>query len=255
MIIIPAIDILDGKCVRLLKGNYNDVTVYGDNAVAVAQNLEKAGATRIHIVDLDGARGGTNNRSVIAKIREKTSSILEVGGGLRTEEDVKELSAIGIDRFILGTVFVKEPDMCMKWIEKYGYGKQKFIAGIDALNGEVKISGWEKGSNLKDIDLAVKAKEAGFCSIIYTNIAKDGTLTGPDTERSCLMGEASSLPVIISGGISCDKDFKDITNSSRCNSSGKIAGIITGKAFYEGKFDLETVIKNYQKSFSGDIVF
>ncbi len=244
MLIIPAIDILDGKCVRLYKGDYSNVTTYGSDAAEVASDLEKAGAERIHIVDLDAARGGgKNNREVIAGIRKRVSALIELGGGIRDDDDITELIAAGIDRLILGTVFAREPEKCRKWIKKYG---KKFIAGIDALDGEVKISGWEKGSGIKDTDLAEKAAEAGFCSIIYTNISRDGTLSGPDTERSCRIAEKSSLPVIISGGISCEDDFRKITSSQSCG--GRITGIITGKAFYEGRFDLALVIKKYQKS-------
>ena len=254
MLVIPAIDILDGKCVRLYKGDYSKVTVYNDDAAEVAIGLEKAGAKRIHIVDLDAARGkGKNNRKIISNIRNKVKAVLELGGGIRSEEDINEILAAGIDRLILGTIFAKEPEKCITWIKKYG---RKFIAGIDALDGEVRISGWEKGSGIKDIDLAKKAAEAGFCSIIYTNISKDGTLSGPDIENSKLIAFESGLPVIISGGISGEDDFKKITEdasakasakaSTKGSAKGKIAGIITGKAFYEGKFDLAAVIEKYQ---------
>jgi len=243
VLIIPAIDILDGKCVRLYKGDYNKVTVYGDDAAAVAVGLEKAGAKRIHIVDLDAAQGkGKNNRKIISAIRSKVKATLELGGGIRSEEDINEILSIGIDRLILGTIFAKHPNECMGWIKKYG---KKFIAGIDALDGEVRISGWEQGSGIRDIDLAKKAAEAGFCSIIYTNISKDGTLSGPDIENSKLIANESGLPVIISGGISGEDDFRKIIEDP--STGNKIRGIITGKAFYDGKFDLVSVIKKYQK--------
>ncbi|MDX9801203.1 MAG: 1-(5-phosphoribosyl)-5-[(5-phosphoribosylamino)methylideneamino]imidazole-4-carboxamide isomerase [Spirochaetia bacterium] len=244
MLIIPAIDILDGKCVRLYKGDYNRVSVYGTDAVSVAKEFENAGAKRIHIVDLDAARGeGKNNRKIIAAVRNKVSAVLELGGGIRGEEDIRQLLDAGIDRLILGTVFVREPEKCFKWIKKYG---KVFIAGIDALDGEVKISGWEEGSGIKDTELAIKGSKWGFCSIIYTNISRDGTLSGPDTERSCRIAEESNLPVIISGGISSSEDFKAITENPVCR--GKIAGIITGKALYEGKFDLASIIDKYQEN-------
>jgi phosphoribosylformimino-5-aminoimidazole carboxamide ribotide isomerase len=244
MLIIPAIDILDGKCVRLYKGNYNKVTVYNNDADVVARQFEKAGAKRIHIVDLDAARGkGKNNRNIIAKIRKNSGVCIELGGGIRNEDDIKEILKTGIDRLILGTVFAKESAVCANWIKKYG---KKFIAGIDALNGEVRIAGWEKKSGISDLELAEKAAESGFCSIIYTNISKDGTLSGPDIEQTLLIAEKSMLPVIVSGGISGEADFKNITENPSCK--GKFAGIIAGKAFYEGKFDLAAVIKKYQKN-------
>ena len=243
MLIIPAIDIIDGKCVRLYRGDYSKVTNYSDSPADVAVQLEEAGAQRIHIVDLDAAKGdGENNRKTISEIRKKTSAVLELGGGIRGDDDIREILDIGIDRLILGTVFARKPETGGEWTSKYG---KKFIAGIDALNGEVKVSGWEKGSGVKDTDLAAKAGEYGFCSIIYTNISRDGTLSGPDTERTALIADASSLPVIVSGGISCEDDFKNITENS--SYYGRIAGIITGKAFYEGKFSLTDVIDKYQK--------
>ncbi len=243
MLIIPAIDIIDGKCVRLYRGDYSKVTSYSDSPGDVAVKLEEAGAKRIHIVDLDAARGGgKNNRKIISDIRKKTSVVLELGGGIRTDDDIKEILDTGIDRLILGTVFAARPEIGGEWIAKYG---KNFIAGIDALNGEVKVSGWEKGSGIKDTYLAAKAGEYGFCSIIYTNISRDGALSGPDAERTAVIAEASLLPVIVSGGISCEDDFKNIAHNS--SYQGKIAGIITGKAFYENKFSLNNVIEKYQK--------
>ena len=243
MIIIPAIDLLDGSCVRLLKGNYDKSTVYKSDPVEMAENLVKLGCERLHIVDLDAARGqGKNNREIIRKIRKKIDIVIETGGGIRSEKDVEELLDIGINRLILGTVFAKNPGIAGEWTKKYGH---HFIAGIDALNGEVKISGWEEDSSLKDTDLAKRALDNGIISIIYTNIDKDGTLDGPDLESSIRIAEISNLPVIISGGISSDNDFKKIADLDH---SG-IAGIITGKAFYEKKINLQKSIIKYQKPY------
>ncbi len=247
MIIIPAIDLLNGACVRLYKGNYNESTVYTSDPVEMAEKLVSSGCERIHIVDLDAARGrGLNNREIIRKIRNSTDIVIETGGGIRTESDVRELIDIGIDRLILGTVFAKNPEIAGKWTEKFG---NHFIAGIDSLKGEVKISGWEEGASLTDTSLAAKAAENGIISIIYTNIDKDGTLEGPDVKGSIRMAEASSLPVIVSGGISSEKDFKII---SELNHPG-IAGVITGKAVYENRFNLGSVIDKYQKSDSSGV--
>ena len=244
MIIIPAIDILDGACVRLFKGNYNESTIYTSGPVEMAEKLVSSGCERLHIVDLDAARGrGKNNREIIRKIRNSIDVVIETGGGIRTDADVKELLNIGIDRLILGTVFAKNPEIAGRWTEKYG---NHFIAGIDALNGEVKISGWEEGSSLQDSTLAGQASENGIISIIYTNINKDGTLEGPDVENSIRIAEVSKLPVIISGGISRDDDFKVISD---LNHPG-IAGVITGKAVYENRIDLQKAIGKYQKPFN-----
>ncbi len=247
MIIIPAIDLLDGACVRLFKGNYNDSTVYNSDPVDMAGQLVKSGCERLHIVDLDAARGkGKNNRDIIRKIRKSIDVIIETGGGIRTEPDVKELLDIGIDRLILGTVFAVEPEIAGRWTEKFG---NHFIAGIDALKGEVKISGWEEESSLSDTALAEKAAENGIISIIYTNIDKDGTLEGPDIESCVRIAEVSRLPVIVSGGISCEADFKII---SELNHPG-ISGVITGKAVYENRFDLKRIINEYQEQVNSGV--
>ena len=244
MIIIPAIDLLDGSCVRLLKGNYNNSTVYKSDPVEMAEHLVGLGCRRLHIVDLDAARGqGKNNRAIIQKIRKKIDIIIETGGGIRSEKDVEELLEIGIDRLILGTVFATNPGIAYEWTRKYG---NHFIAGIDALNGDVKISGWEEGSSLKDTELAKIAADNGIISIIYTNIDKDGTLDGPDIESSIRIAEISNLPVIISGGISSNKDFQKIAELEHPG----IAGVITGKAFYEKKIDLQESIDKYQKIYT-----
>ena len=248
MLIIPAIDLLDGKCVRLYKGDYSKVTVYSDDPVAMARSFVTSGAKRIHLVDLDAARGSANNRSIIADICRQVDALFELGGGIRTQDDVKEIVDIGVDRLILGTVFAKDPECGARWTAQFG---KKFIAGIDALNGEVKVSGWQQGVRMADTELAKKAAECGMCSIIYTNIVKDGTLSGPDTERTLTIAEVSGLPVTVSGGISCAQDFADIVHNPRC--AGRIGGIITGKGFYEKRFDLASVIARYQ--IEEDMVF
>ncbi len=243
MIIIPAIDLLDGSCVRLFKGNYDESTIYSSDPVEMAKKLVASGCERLHIVDLDAARGkGKNNRAIIRMIRNSIDVVIETGGGIRTGSDVKELLDIGIDRLILGTVFAKNPEIAGEWTSKYG---NHFIAGIDALNGEVKISGWEEGSSFTDEDLAKQADKYGLISIIYTNIDKDGTLEGPDITNSVRIAEVSKLPVIISGGISSENDFKIISD---LNHPG-IAGVITGKAVYENRINLQIAIEKNQKPF------
>ena len=240
MTIIPAIDILDGACVRLFKGNYDESTLYTSDPVEMAVKLCSNGCRRLHVVDLDAARGnGKTNRAIIKQIREQTGITIETGGGIRTEADVEELLEIGIDRLILGTVFAKNPEIAGQWTKKYG---TCFIAGIDALDGEVKIAGWEQGASITDTSLARKALENGIISIIYTNIDRDGTMTGPDIENSVRIAEISGLPVIVSGGISSESDFNSI---KKLNHPG-IVGVITGKAVYEKKINLEKVFRTHQ---------
>lgn len=247
MKIIPAIDLLGGLCVRLVKGNYNNSTVYSSSPAQTAREICASGCSRLHIVDLDAARNrGKNNREVIRTIRTVVPNvIIEVGGGIREEKDVENLLEIGVDRLILGTVFAKNPVIAEKWTKRYG---SIFIAGIDALNGEVKISGWEESSNIHDDILAKKAAQMGIVSIIYTNISRDGTLTGPDIKNSIRIADSCGLPIIISGGISCDNDFKRITEYK----NDSIAGVITGKALYEGKINLKKSVSLYDDGESGE---
>jgi len=242
VLIIPAIDILNGSTVRLYMGDYDSVEVYDTNPVDMARKFEEAGAKRLHIVDLNAARTGSHdNRMVIRKIRRSFSGTIEVGGGIRTREDVEHLIEIGVDRMVLGTVLVKDPKLVSEWISQFG---PRFIGGIDALRGEVKIHGWEEGSSLSDIVLAKKCKELGLVSIIYTNISRDGTLEGPDVERTARIAEESGLPVILSGGISSEGDIAAISEGLYPG----IKGVITGKAIYKNKIDLAACIAKYQRA-------
>ncbi|MBN2531417.1 MAG: 1-(5-phosphoribosyl)-5-[(5-phosphoribosylamino)methylideneamino]imidazole-4-carboxamide isomerase [Spirochaetales bacterium] len=241
VMIIPSIDILNQECVRLLQGRYSDVTVYSSDPVKIAQSYEKAGVKRIHIVDLDGARGkGKNNRTIIEKIRQNVSCTLDTGGGIRSEEDIRELLAIGIDKLIVGTVFASEPGKVKKWVDKYG---DFFVAGIDAYDGKVKIAGWEADSGQNDRVLAKKAGEIGINEIIYTNISGDGTLEGPDIARTRMIAEESGIPVILSGGISSSEDVENVVKEN----CPLIKGIIIGKAIYEQKVSVPDLIKSFQK--------
>jgi phosphoribosylformimino-5-aminoimidazole carboxamide ribotide isomerase len=205
--------------------------------VETAKAFEEAGAGRIHIVDLDAARGDGNNRNVIKKIRAGVSCVIETGGGIRSTDDVRELIDCGISRMIAGTILVKDPELAASWISDFG---PRFIAGIDALEGEVKVSGWEKGSGLTDTELAKTAAAMGIISIVYTNIAKDGTLSGPDLVNTMRIARESGLPVILSGGISSDDDIRMVC--AEAADSG-ISGIIIGKAVYEGRINLEKIIQ------------
>ena len=190
MLVIPAIDLLGGRCVRLHQGDYTQAETYDLDPVEVAKSFVAAGAQRIHLVDLDAARtGASTNRGVIGAIRRAVSVTVEVGGGLRADADVQALVDLGVDRLVVGTVLVKNPDLVARWVTRFG---QKFIAGIDARNGEVQVSGWEEKSAIKDIGLAARCRSLGLISMVYTNIARDGTLGGPDLERTLLVAEAGN---------------------------------------------------------------
>lgn len=242
MLIIPAIDLLDGKCVRLYKGEYDKSQVYNENPVEMAKIFVSAGAKLIHIVDLDAARGGKkNNRDKIRQILQEISIPIEVGGGIRTLNDVDELVKLGVNRLILGTVLVKQPKEVASWVKKYPH--VQFIAGIDALNGEVKVNGWEEGSSMEDVELAKYAKAIGMAGLVYTNISRDGTLTGPDIESSEAVAKAAAIPLIVSGGVSSIGDIKKISEKNQ----KYFWGTIVGKAYYEGKLDLSEAIAKYQR--------
>ncbi|MFO8063813.1 MAG: 1-(5-phosphoribosyl)-5-[(5-phosphoribosylamino)methylideneamino]imidazole-4-carboxamide isomerase [Spirochaetota bacterium] len=246
MIIIPAIDLLRGECVRLNQGDYGEATFYDKDPVAFAREFEQAGAKRIHIVDLDAAHGDkATNRKTIRKIRKAVSCVIELGGGIRTDDDIEELLDLGIDRLVLGTTFARKPQIVEGWSAHYG---TIFVAGIDAKDGFVYVSGWEQKTGLEDTALAQQAKKVGVSSIIYTNIERDGTLSGPDIDRTNLMAETSSLPVVLSGGIGSEGDVKTVIE----NSHKGVSGIIVGKAIYESALDLKTLIDTYQGSEGAD---
>lgn len=241
MHIIPAIDIYRGECVRLYQGNYDAVERYPRDPVMVARQFEAAGAERIHIVDLDAARGHRlGNRKIIRKIRHAVPATqLQVGGGVRNDYVVEELIDLGIDRLVVGTMFARSPHILEGWIAHYG---QMFIVGIDARNGRVCVEGWERETKVKAVDLALKADQLGAESIIYTNIAHDGTLRGPDISGTLEIARAVATPVILSGGMSQSDDIAAIIEQSK----GKIAGVILGKSLYENTINLSETIAQYR---------
>ena len=239
MQIIPSIDLLDGKCVRLVKGDYGKSKTYSDDPVQIALEFEAAGAAWIHVVDLDAARGGqNNNRQWIRKICRSVSCSVEVGGGVRSSGDVDDLLEAGVRRLVLGTILVNNPDLVAEWTAHYG---DLFFAGVDASEGIVKTSGWTGDSGVRDLDLAGKLAELGLSGVIYTSIARDGMLSGPDIERTNSIAEASGLPVIISGGVSGPEDVLEV---DRKRLPGVI-GVIIGKAIYEKRLSVADLIARF----------
>lgn len=247
MLVVPAIDLLGGRCVRLNQGDYAQAETYDLDPIEVARGFVTAGARRIHLVDLDAARTGSGvNRGVIGAIRRAVGVTVEVGGGIRTDDDVQALIDQGVDRLVVGTVLVKNPALVASWSARFG---TKFVAGIDARDGEVKVSGWEEGSSLRDLDLAARCRSLGLISIVYTNIARDGMLAGPDLARTLEVAEAAGLPVILSGGIASMEDFEAIRQADH----PLLAGVITGKALYKNRIDLAEVIRTYQDDRHGGL--
>jgi phosphoribosylformimino-5-aminoimidazole carboxamide ribotide isomerase len=232
MTILPAIDLKDGKAVRLTKGLMNSAKIYSDEPWQVAKKFEELGSKWLHVVDLNGAFAGEPaNLEQIKKIRENTNLKMELGGGIRDEETIKMYLDLGVDRLILGSIAVKNPEFVKEMASKY-----PIAVGIDAKDGFVAVEGWAEVSQMKATDLAKEFANAGVEAIIATDISKDGTLSGVNVEFIKEIKKASNLPVIASGGV---KDINDI----KLLIKNKIYGTIIGKAFYEGTIDLKEVFK------------
>jgi len=235
MIVIPAIDLKDGMCVRLLQGKKEDATVYSDDPAATARRWESCGAMLLHVVDLDGAfTGDQKNLMGIRKIREAVRMELEVGGGIRDMERIDLLISIGINRVILGTIAIEKPELVKEVCKKY---PGKALVGIDAKNGMVAVKGWVEVTSVYAKELALKMQDYGAAGIIYTDISKDGMMTGPNIDSTAEIVEALKIPVIASGGISSINDIKKLMTIKG------LWGAITGKAIYSGAIDLREAIK------------
>ena len=233
MYLLPAIDILEGRAVRLAKGDYSQVTVYNDDPVDQARKFEAQGATWIHVVDLDGARTGVpENIAIVERIVRETSLSVEIGGGIRTLKTLERLADIGATRMVLGTALVNDPDLARAAVERVG--GDRLTAGIDAKGGEVAVSGWIEGSGVAACDLAREMGKAGFKHIVYTDIARDGMQTGLDVQAYVQMAEAFGHPVIASGGVASVSDIERLAPVA-----SSIEGVITGRAVYEGTLTVE----------------
>ncbi len=234
MRIYPAIDIKDGKCVRLTQGSFSDVTTYGDDPVQMAQKWESLGAEFLHTVDLDGAQKGSGiNRQVIIKIAKALNIPVQTGGGIRTIDDIRELIDGGISRVILGTVAVKNPDLVDAAVKEFG---DKIAVGIDAKDGLVAISGWEEVSSVSALELATEMCKKGVKTIIYTDIATDGMLSGPNVSAMKQMADSVDANIIASGGVGSTDDILSLIPTG-------VEGVIVGKALYAGKVDLKDALK------------
>ncbi len=230
MYIIPAIDLKDGKCVRLRQGKFDDVTVYYENPADVAKKWQDEGAEVLHVVDLDGAKDGKiSNLPSIQKIRKTFKGKIEVGGGIRRFNDIKLLIEEGVDRVILGTVAVQSPEFVKEVCEMF---PSRIIVGIDAKDGYVAVKGWVEVTSLKATEVAVKLQDYGIWGVIYTDISRDGMLVGPNLKATEELVNTLQVPVIASGGVS---SLNDILNLKKIKG---LWGVITGKALYEGKINL-----------------
>ena len=237
MRLYPAIDIKNGQCVRLRQGVFNDTTVYANEPYEVAKEFEADGAKFLHIVDLDGALRGTGaNDEALKKIVEHVSIPVEIGGGIRTMQDIEHRLNLGVTRVILGTKAVESPDFVKEAVEKFG--ADKIVVGIDAKDGMVAIKGWETISNVDAVTLALSMKDLGVKTIIYTDISKDGMLCGPNFVQTARMVEITGMDIVASGGVSCMNDLVQLESIG-------VEGAILGKAIYEKRVDLKEAASRF----------
>jgi phosphoribosylformimino-5-aminoimidazole carboxamide ribotide isomerase len=237
MIVIPAIDLKNGKCVRLLQGRKSEMTVYNENPVDVAKEFAAAGAEMIHVVDLDGAFDGaeSSNRAVVREIVKAVDVPIEFGGGIRSLADVDDLCAAGVARVVLGTVAAESPLLLKDFVSSFS---SMICVGIDARDGRVMTRGWESPTPLLAVDLARSIAECSVERIIYTDIARDGMLTGPNIEQTLAVARAANVKVTASGGVSSLDDIKRLRDAG----DSRLDSVIVGKALYEGKFKLEEAL-------------
>ncbi|KJR41623.1 1-(5-phosphoribosyl)-5-[(5-phosphoribosylamino)methylideneamino] imidazole-4-carboxamide isomerase [Candidatus Magnetoovum chiemensis] len=239
MIIIPAIDLKDGLCVRLIQGDKDKLTSYSNDPVKTAKRWTDAGAELIHIVDLDGAFSGKQkNIESIKNIRNAVNVPIELGGGIRDIETITYLIKLGIDRIIIGTAAITNPDLLKQACNEY---PGKIFVSIDAMDGKMAIKGWQEVTQVSAEDAARVSYEAGAAGIVYTDISRDGMLIGVNISAVKLMAEALEIPVIASGGVSSMEDINELLKIE------KLYGAITGKAIYSGAIDLRQAIELTKK--------
>jgi phosphoribosylformimino-5-aminoimidazole carboxamide ribotide isomerase len=236
MIIIPAVDIKNGKCVRLLQGRMDAETIYSDQPEAMAAKWARLGAPLIHVVDLDGAFAKSpQNVSSIRNILGSVDVPIQVGGGIRNEKTVHMYLQMGIQRVIIGSEAINKPAFVKKVCKKY---PDRVVIGIDARNGKVAIDGWKETTRVEAVDLAKKFEDCGIAAINFTDIHRDGMQTGPNLEAIRRLAEAISIPVVASGGISSIRDIKRLLPLAEVG----VVGIIIGKALYSGGLDLKEAL-------------
>ena len=234
MILYPAIDLVDGKAVRLFKGDYTQMTVYSDSPLSVALDFQAAGATRMHLVDLEAAKSGIpENAETIRAIAENTDLFLEVGGGIRTMETLERYLSLGVDRAILGTAAVTDPEFLEAAVRKYG---EKVAVGVDLKDGYVAIKGWTETSELTADAFFARMEALGVKTVICTDISRDGAMKGTNRELYKALSEKFSIDLIASGGVSTLEDIAALKDMG-------LSGAIIGKAYYTGAIDLKEALE------------
>ncbi len=233
--LIPAIDLIDGKCVRLTKGEYDSKKIYNEDPVSQAREFERLGFKRLHMVDLDGAKSKhIVNDAVLRAVTEATSLIVDFGGGIKTEEDIDKAFSAGASMVTLGSVAVTNPTLCEEWIKKYGAGR--IILGADVRNGKISINGWKEDSAEDLVPFLGKYVKLGIKNVLCTEISKDGTLAGPAVDLYIhIMQNYPHLHLIASGGVSSNDDIRQLDTKG-------IPAVVFGKAYYEGKIKVEELM-------------
>ena len=237
MLVIPAIDIKDGKTVRLKQGNFSEKTVYPETPVTSALYFQSVGAKRLHLVDLDGAESGeAPNKIIVEKILGSLKIPIQLGGGIRSLEAIERWLDLGIQSVIIGTIAVENPEIVKVALQKFG--AERIIVSVDALDGLVATEGWQKQSKIKATDFALNYKRAGLERILYTDIGRDGMLTGPNLGSIKDMAVQTNLKIIASGGVSCKDDIEDLEHLERFG----VDSVVVGRAFYERRLFPEEIL-------------
>jgi phosphoribosylformimino-5-aminoimidazole carboxamide ribotide isomerase len=238
MLIIPAIDLRDGRCVRLTQGRRAEVKVYDGDPVEIARRFEDAGARLLHVVDLDGAFADANslNRKVARRIIRAVEIPVQFGGGLRSVTDVQQLIEYGAAQVVIGTLAAESPETLERFVQLFGF---RICVGIDARGGQVVTHGWEQEGKIGAVELARRVADAGVDRIVYTDVSRDGMLEGVNLEQTCHIARESGLRVTASGGVSSLADIEQLRSIRQCG----VDSVIVGKALYEGRFTLEEALR------------
>lgn len=245
MIIIPAVDIKDGRCVRLFQGRMDDETVFSDDPAGMAEAWERDGAELIHVVDLDGAiEKSPRNMVSIRKILARVHADIQVGGGIRNEKTIRMYLDLGVKRVVIGTELIKNPQMVKDACKAF---PNQIVIGIDARNGRVAIEGWTETTQIEAVDLAKQFEDCGVAAINFTDIHRDGMQTGPNIEETRRLAEAVSIPVVASGGVSTIDDIKNLIPLETAG----VVGVITGRALYSGTLNLKAAIEIAKQNLMG----
>jgi phosphoribosylformimino-5-aminoimidazole carboxamide ribotide isomerase len=236
--LIPAIDLLDGRCVNLVQGDYERATVFGPDPVEVAHRFARHRLRRLHVVDLDGAKAGApRNGAALRGILAAMGRVpVQVGGGLRRLADVEACLALGVDRAVLGTVALRDPALVREAARRF---PGRVAVGIDGRDGRVAVEGWLETSEVRVTELARRFEDAGVAALVYTDVQRDGMLGGPDLERTAALAESVSIPVIASGGVGSEDDVRRV----RALAARGVAGLIVGRALYTGAVDLARALE------------